>query len=158
VEETINNSKKLPLKKNINIIHFPWRDKKLKRRFHWTEFIDPKLNKIVLEIVNVNGNGQVEAKGKEKGKGGGDGKGKGKGRKKWNGEQVKEKEEKIYYTMELIDKPSKWFLQGQKVKASTWYRYTISNHSEYFEWGLIRIVREINNLLRLGCTIKEIIQ
>ncbi len=119
VEETINNSKKLPLKKtSANIIHFPWRDKKLKRRFHWTEFIDPKVKRITLE----------------------------------------NKERGASYTMELIDKPTKWYLQGQKVKASTWYRYTVTNNSEYYEWGLIRIVKEINNLLLLGCTIKEIVQ
>jgi hypothetical protein len=60
--------------------------------------------------------------------------------------------------MELIDEPTKWFLQGDEVKASTWYRYTVSNTEELHEWGIIRIVKEINNLLRQGCVIKEIIQ
>jgi len=115
--EAINNSKKLPLKKtSANIIHFPWRDKKLKRRFHWTEFSNPKLKMITLEKENV------------------------------------------IYIMELISQPTKWYLRGKEVKASTWYRYTVSNQNEFYEWGLIRIVKEINNLLRLGCTIKEVIQ
>jgi hypothetical protein len=115
--EAINNSKKLPLKKiSANIIHFPWRDKKLKRRFHWTEFSNPKLKMITLEKENV------------------------------------------IYIMELISQPTKWHLWGKEVKASTWYRYTVSNQNEFYEWGLIRIVKEINNLLRLGCTIKEVIQ
>jgi hypothetical protein len=64
----------------------------------------------------------------------------------------------VLYIIELIDKPTKWYLQGKQVKASTWYRYSISNQHEFYEWGLIRIVREINNLLRLGCTIEEIVQ
>ena len=60
--------------------------------------------------------------------------------------------------MELIDKPTKQYLRGKEIQAATWYRYSISNQSEFYEWGLMRIVREINNLLRLGCTIKEIIE
>ena len=72
-------------------------------------------------------------------------------------ENGKEKQN-VSYTMELIDKPTKWYLQGQKVKASTWYRYTASNDNEYYEWGLVRIVKVINNLLRLGCIIKEVVQ
>ena len=153
MEYTLNNSKNLTLKKSpattksINIIHFTWRDKKLKRRFHWTEFTNPKLKKIVLV------NGGKDAKEKGKGDGSGYGKGKGKGRR-----NDTEEEHNTYYTMELIDEPSKWYLRGKEVKACTWYRYSISNQSEFFEWGLIRIVKEINNLLRVGCTIKEIIQ
>lgn len=117
LEDTLKDSKSFP-SKNKEKINFPWRDKKLKKNFHWTEFTNPKLKKIILE--NKNGN--------------------------------------ISYVMELIEEPTKWFLQGEQVKVSTWYRYSMSNQHEYYEWGLIRIVREINNLLRLGCTIKEIIE
>jgi hypothetical protein len=153
MEYRLNNSKNLPLKKtqatkSINIIHFPWRDKKLRRRFHWTEFTNPKLKKIVLE------SGSKDLKDKGKGEGSGHGKGKGKGRRNDNDD---EGEHNTYCTIELIDEPTKWYLRGKEVKASTWYRYTISNQNEFYEWGLIRIVKEINNLLRLGCTIKEII-
>jgi len=101
-----------------NKTSFPWRDKRLKKRFHWTELVNPKLQKITLENKN----------------------------------------ERISYVMELIDEPTKWFLHGDEVKASTWYRYTVSNTEELHEWGIIRIVKEINNLLRQGCVIKEIIQ
>jgi len=71
---------------------------------------------------------------------------------------MENKNERISYVMELIDEPTKWLLQGDEVKASTWYRYTVSNTEELHEWGIIRIVKEINNLLRQGCVIKEIIQ
>jgi hypothetical protein len=115
MKDTSKDSKSFPSKKTVN---FPWRDKRLKKKFHWTEFNNPKLKKITLENQKEN----------------------------------------VSYVMELIDEPTKWFLQGEQVKASTWYRYSISNQDEFYEWGLVRIVREINNLLRLGCTIKEIIQ
>ena len=115
LEDTLKDSKSFPSKNKK--VSFLWRDKKLKKKFHWTEFTNPKLKKIILENKNEN----------------------------------------ISYVMELIDEPTKWFLQGEQVKVA-WYRYSISNQDEYYEWGLIRIVREINNLLRLGCTIEEIIE
>lgn len=118
MEEALNDSKSFTSTTKQNKIRFPWRDKKLKKQFHWTEFVNPKLKKITL---------QNEKKG-------------------------------ISYIIELIDEPSKWYLQGEGVKASTWYRYTVSNSEEFYEWGLVRIVKEINNLLRLGCVIKNIIQ
>jgi hypothetical protein len=96
---TVNNSKNLPLKKtpassSINNIHFPWRDKKLKRRFHWKEFINPKLRKIVLE------SGSKDSKDKGKGDGSGHGKGKGKGRRRNDNEE----EHNTYYTTKCQNK------------------------------------------------------
>jgi hypothetical protein len=89
VEDTSEHSKSFPSKKSS----FPWRDKKLKKKFHWTEFTNPKLKKITLE----------------------------------------NKKENVSYVMELIYDPTKWFLQGEQVKASTWYRYSASNQHELYD-------------------------
>src|SRR5215510_4318402 len=51
---------------------------------------------------------------------------------------------KIEYVIELIDKPIKWYLQGEKLQNSVWYRHTISdNYNFSAELGLIRTTKEI---------------
>jgi hypothetical protein len=77
MEYRLNNSKNRLLKERsstTHVIHFPWRDIKLRTRFHWTEFINRKLKKIFLKSRSKDA--------KDKGKRDGSGHGKGKGKKK----------------------------------------------------------------------------
>ena len=65
----------------------------------------------------------------------------------------------IEYIVKLIDKPTKWYLQGEKLKDSVWYQHTISNnHNFSAELGLMRTTKELNKKLRFGYRIKEIIR
>jgi hypothetical protein len=65
----------------------------------------------------------------------------------------------IEYVVKLIDRPTKWYLQGEKVQESIWYQHTISNNHNFLaELGLIRTTKELNKKLRFGYRVKEIIR
>ena len=65
----------------------------------------------------------------------------------------------VEYMVQLIDKPTKWYLQGEKLNNSLWYRHTISdNYNFSADLGLIRTTEEINTKLRFGFRLKEIIE
>lgn len=63
------------------------------------------------------------------------------------------------YIVELIDRPTKYNLQGEKVLNSKWYKHVVNDdHRFNMEWGCTKTKKEINKLLRdQGYAIKEIL-
>jgi hypothetical protein len=66
----------------------------------------------------------------------------------------------IEYTVELIDRPTKYNLQGERVQNSRWYRHTISDDRKFNkEWGDEKTLKKMNEKLsEESFKVKEIIK
>ena len=54
----------------------------------------------------------------------------------------------IEYTVELIDRPTKYNLKGERVQNSRWYRHTISDDRKFNkEWGDEKTLKKMNEKL-----------
>ena len=65
----------------------------------------------------------------------------------------------IEYTVELIDKPTKYNLQGERVQNSRWYRHTISDDRNFNkEWRDEKTLKKMNEKLsEESFKVKEIV-